>query len=59
MCQLQTPSLTINTSVSNDFITNPLSKLALTMCDRASNEKLADKLLDQWCDEVLNQCDDD
>ncbi|KAL3841605.1 hypothetical protein ACJMK2_019722 [Sinanodonta woodiana] len=44
MCQLQTPSRTINTSVSNDFITDSLSKLAFTMCDRASNEKLADKL---------------
>ena len=29
------------------------------MSDRASNEKLADKLLNEWRDEILTLCDDD
>jgi hypothetical protein len=38
------------------FIPSTLQKLAFTMCDRASNEKLADRFLNQWRDEVLSRC---
>ena len=37
------------------YITTSLEKLAFTMSDRASNEKKADKLLDEWRDQVLEQ----
>ena len=44
---------------SEDYIKRTLSNLAFTMSDRASNEKLADKLLTEWRDAVLNDCDED
>ncbi|KAH3725877.1 hypothetical protein DPMN_051730 [Dreissena polymorpha] len=43
---------------TEDFITQSLSKLAFTMSDRASNEKLADKLLFEWHDGLLASCND-
>ena len=46
-------------SISNDFIVTSLNKLAYTMSDRASNEKLADKLLDNWRNEILENCNDE
>ncbi|KAH3790375.1 hypothetical protein DPMN_168574 [Dreissena polymorpha] len=44
---------------SDNFIVNSLSKLAFTMSDRASNEKLADKLLSQWRDDIIKHCDNE
>lgn len=38
------------------FIAKSLEKLSFTMSDRASNEKLADKLLNEWRDSVLENC---
>ena len=38
-----------------NYITTSLEKLAFTMSDRASNAKKADKLLDEWRDQVLEQ----
>ena len=54
----------ICTNVNNgnsveEFIRNTLNKLAFSMSDRASNEKLADKLLDEWRDEVLANCENE
>lgn len=40
------------------FLKRSLEKLAFTMSDRASNEKKADKLLDEWRDSVLGQYDE-
>ena len=40
---------------TEDFIINSLSKLAFTMSDRASNEKLANKLLSEWRDNMLEK----
>lgn len=37
-------------------VRNSLQKLSFTMSDRASNEKLADKLLTEWGNEVLEKC---
>ena len=36
-----------------------ISKLAYTMGDRADNKKLADKLLNEWRDDILTLCNDD
>ena len=48
------------TPTSNDeYLRNSLSKLAFTMNDQASNEKLADKLLEEWRDSVLLSCEDE
>ncbi|KAL3848471.1 hypothetical protein ACJMK2_019325 [Sinanodonta woodiana] len=44
---------------NEDFIVNSLAKLAFKMSDRASNEKLADKLLNKWRDEMLKSCEND
>lgn len=41
------------------YIKSSLTKLAFTMSDRASNEKKADRLLDEWRDRLLNDCKDD
>ncbi|XP_060575254.1 uncharacterized protein LOC132732770 [Ruditapes philippinarum] len=35
------------------YLSETLNKLSFTMSDRASNEKLADKLLDEWRDAML------
>ena len=43
---------------SEDYIRKTLSILAFTMSDRASNEKLADKLLNEWRDSLLADCDE-
>lgn len=40
----------------SDFLQDALAKLSYTMSDRASNEKLADRLLSDWRTEVLNDC---
>ncbi|XP_045198613.2 uncharacterized protein LOC123552927 [Mercenaria mercenaria] len=51
----------LHSSVDHDgtsaesYIVNSLEKLAFTMSDRASNEKKADRLLDEWRDQVLQQ----
>ncbi|KAH3693142.1 hypothetical protein DPMN_192543 [Dreissena polymorpha] len=37
-----------------EFVARYLEKLAFTMSDWASNEKLANKLLEEWLDEILN-----
>lgn len=50
---------TPRTNISDNFIAESLQKLAFSMSDRASNEKLADKLLDEWRNEVLEHCDND
>ncbi|XP_045190091.2 uncharacterized protein LOC123547228 [Mercenaria mercenaria] len=52
---------TLNQCLSTDesvehFVKESLGKLAFTMSDRASNEKKADRLLDEWRDEVLSNC---
>ena len=52
-CKSNTPSKIL----SSVFISDSLGKLAITICDRASNEKLADKPLASWRDEILSQCD--
>ncbi|XP_053381945.1 uncharacterized protein LOC128549357 [Mercenaria mercenaria] len=44
-------------NTNEEYIRNTLHKLAFSMSDRASNEKLADKLLDEWRDEVLETCE--
>ncbi|CAC5420858.1 unnamed protein product [Mytilus coruscus] len=36
-----------------DYVARSLEKLAYTMSDRASNEKLANTLLNEWRDEIL------
>ena len=54
---LNTSSLTSKIE-SDDFIANTLKKLAFTMSDSANNEKLADKLLDEWRDSILKECRD-
>ncbi|XP_052282199.1 uncharacterized protein LOC127879423 [Dreissena polymorpha] len=46
----------LNGNSSEDFIVSSLAKLAFTMSDRASNEKLADKLLNKWRDDLLKNC---
>ena len=43
---------------SEDNIRKTLSKLAFTMSDRANNMKLADKLLNEWHDSLLADCDE-
>ena len=54
-CPSVTPVPT-ETPNNDEFILDSLKKLSYTMCDRASNEKLADKMLDQWRDGVLQKC---
>lgn len=51
-------SATNQNSCTETFITESLKKLAFTMSDRASNEKKAARLLDEWRDEILSQCPD-
>lgn len=51
-------SATNKNSCTETFITESLKKLAFTMSDRASNEKKATRLLDEWRDEILSQCPD-
>ena len=41
------------------YIKESLEKLSFTMSDRASNEKKADRLLDEWRDEVLKNSEED
>ncbi|XP_045159232.2 uncharacterized protein LOC123524811 [Mercenaria mercenaria] len=43
-------------NISEEFIVNSLEKLAFTMSDRAANEKLADKLLTEWRENMLLRC---
>jgi len=40
-----------------EYVAKALSKLSFTMSDRASNEKLADKMLDEWRDKMLANYD--
>ena len=42
-----------------EFVARSLQKLAFTMSDRASNEKLANKLLNDWREEVLQRFEGD
>ena len=49
---------TDNQSGADVFLKSSLEKLAFTMSDRASNEKKADRLLDEWRDSVLGQCNE-
>lgn len=46
-------------AVMEENILSSLSKLSFTMTDRASNEKLANKMLIQWRDEMLENCSAD
>ena len=57
--QLVSDQDTGNPTSNDEYLRNTLSKLAFTMSDRASNEKLADKLLDEWRDSVLLNCEDE
>ncbi|XP_045170683.2 uncharacterized protein LOC123533110 [Mercenaria mercenaria] len=43
---------------TEEFIAESLIKLSFTMSDRASNEKLADKLLDDWKEEMLENVEE-
>ncbi|KAL4219419.1 Piwi-like protein 1 [Mactra antiquata] len=59
MNELANVNANMNKGVSTDsFVKTSLEKLAFTMSDRASNEKKADRLLDNWRDEVLKVCDE-
>lgn len=42
-----------NPSNESEYVANALQKLSFTMSDRASNEKKADRLLDEWRDNML------
>lgn len=42
-----------------EYVARSLQKLAFTMSDRASNEKLATKLLNDWRDETLQNFEGD
>ncbi|KAH3826899.1 uncharacterized protein LOC127832644 [Dreissena polymorpha] len=47
----------VNQIVDQDYIITSLKKLSFTMSDRAANEKLANKLLNNWRTELLGQCE--
>ena len=49
-------SIVASEETPEHYITTSLENLAFTMSDRANNEKKADKLLDEWRDQVLEQC---
>ena len=44
---------------TQEYIIESLEKLAYTMSDRASNEKLANTLLNEWPDDVLKNSEND
>ena len=44
---------------TDNYVKTSLEKLAFTMSDRASRERKADRLLDEWHDEELKNCDEE